>query len=212
MSRLPVSLGVMVTASLLGACAESPRPVTAVDVDATVVADAVAADATPDALAGTLCDPSAPAVPAVPMSDVAYAAWDLTDCMSEPCLCGDAAADRVRRLLACEAVGVGWYEPFGSVYLRVVGRVGEACVIDVGREIEGGLGVSRCTLPLPVAPWIGLAGALSADGSTSDVTEGIADRCVSTGGCCVLDGCPNPCTTEPACPMGRSDSCAVLPP
>lgn len=156
----------------------------------------------------SLCDPGRGPVTPVGLDDVTYTSIVRTDCLEEPCACGAAAAERVEKLLACDAIGVGWYEGLGSLYMEVVGRDDGACVIDIGVEIEGGIGHHRCRLPLPIAAWPGLAGVLT-DGRT-DPLDGIASRCESRGSCCLLDGCPNPCTEEdavPLCPMARVDRC-----
>lgn len=83
-----------------------------------------------------------------------------------------------------------------------------ACVVDVAHETEAGVGVSRCTLPLPVTPWPGLAGVLD-ENDVSDPLEGLEDRCAPIASCCILPGCPTPCDAEiPLCPMGRVDLCS----
>lgn len=154
------------------------------------------------------CDPARPPIMPVGTDDVRYTSVAAYDCLERPCLCDEGAAVRLERVLACDAVGVGWYEPFGSFYLEVVGREEGACLIDVAHETEGGVGVSRCALPLPIAPWPGLAGVLD-DADMSDPLEGIAERCARITSCCILPGCPTPCEADvPLCPMGRVDPCA----
>ncbi|MCC6625066.1 MAG: hypothetical protein IT385_27720 [Deltaproteobacteria bacterium] len=156
------------------------------------------------------CDPAYGPVTPVGTDDVTYDHVTATDCLSEPCACSDVAAERVEKLLACDAIGLGWYEGLGSVYMRVVGRDDGHCVIDVGTEVEGGVGVSRCRLPLPLTAWAGLEGALGGGGTTEPLA-GIEDRCEQILSCCVLTGCPQPCTGEeavPLCPVGRVDYCA----
>ncbi|MFO0747175.1 MAG: hypothetical protein U1F43_16150 [Myxococcota bacterium] len=182
-------------------------------VDASADAASDAADGTSSDAADTgagdagLCEPGHGPIAPVGTSDTTYTAVERTDCLSAPCTCAAGLDDRVERLLACDAIAIGWYEGLGSAYFSVAGRDGGDCLIDVGSETEGGVAVHRCRLPLPVSLWTGLMGALDEVDMTHPL-EGIEDRCTLTSSCCVLSGCPNPCTgAEPLCPSGRSDPC-----
>lgn len=167
-----------------------------------------APDTTEEVAESSPCSPTRTPVTPVGTDDVRYASVTAYDCLERPCLCDEGAAVRLERVLACDAVGVGWYEPFGSLYLAVVGREAGACLIDVAHETEGGVGVSRCALPLPIAPWPGLAGVLD-ESDMSDPLAGIVERCERITSCCILEGCPTPCEADvPLCPMGRVDPCA----
>jgi len=154
----------------------------------------------------SLCDPEHDPVTPVGIDDMTYANVTATSCMGDPCLCSDAAAARVEKLLACDQVGVGWYEGLGSVYMRVAGREDGDCLIDIAVETEGGIGINRCRLPLPIAPWVGLRGVVT-DGRTEPLA-GIEDLCERVDSCCILDGCPDPCDADvPHCPWGGVETC-----
>jgi hypothetical protein len=132
-----------------------------------------------------LCDPDADPLEPPGTDDVTYDSWTSFECMSDACLCDSAARPFLEMLLRCEAVQGGYWWGMGSVYVRVAGRSGGACLLDIGSEVEGGMAVSRCTLPLPIVAWSGL------DAPDGALLTGIEDRCESVGSCCVLDGCPD---------------------
>jgi hypothetical protein len=153
----------------------------------------------------TVCDPPLVEVAPSGTDDVVYPDSPQAPC-GEPCLCSPAARPFVEHVLACDPVTGGFWAPLGSLALRVVGREAGACVIDVGDEVEGGVVHSRCRLPLPIAPWPGIATDADPLKGDSGFLEGIADRCEVVGTCCTLPGCPDPCETTlpdvPLCPPG----------
>lgn len=171
-----------------------------------VVGDATT---TPDTDADnlSLCDPAHAPVTPVAHDDATYTNQVRHDCYDGICQCDAGQSERMRQLLACEPLGFGWYEPFGSTYLMTEGRENDKCVILVGVEVEGGIALHRCKLPFPVAPWQGLKGALD-ENEQSQPLAGIEDQCELATSCCILEGCPNPCDgTIPECPHGRIDNC-----
>jgi hypothetical protein len=152
------------------------------------------------------CDPALGPYPPVGTDNATYTEWTALTCLEDACLCTSAAGRAfVAALLACDAVSGGFWQPLGSTYLRVVGRSGGDCVVDVGSEVEGGVSLSRCTNPLPLTAWPGLA---RTDGA---VFDGFLDHCEFVGSCCLLDGCPDPCSASgldvPLCPPGAGTPC-----
>jgi hypothetical protein len=145
-----------------------------------------------------------------PEADVIYAAWEHQGCFDRPCLCSEPARPFLEEVLACGAIDGGYYWGLGSVAVRVTGRTGDDCILRVGNELEGGVTVYECVLPLPIQPWPGIA-------STDDhgfvrFLDGIEDFCTEEGECTVLGGRPNPCWEDedlaaPYCTQHSEISC-----
>ena len=138
------------------------------------------------------CDPAFGPVAPVGTSDILYPEVASQPCFEDPCsaqgcesvpsagVCGaDAPAPAlVERLLACDAIGIGWDDGLGSSFLRVRGRQDGHCLIDITTELEGGVQAYSCALPLPMSAWAGLTGVRS--GSFSNPVAGIEGLCTTT--------------------------------
>lgn len=132
------------------------------------------------------------AVPPVSLADESYDDTSQPACTEHDCLCASEAI--ATRLLSCDSVTAGYFEPLGSTAFRVMGRSGGNCILEVGREIEGGVNVYRCVLPLPMSAWAGL----QPDGG--GFLEGIFEKCELVTQCSVQVGGPNPCEMDPTHP------------
>ncbi len=162
--------------------------------------------------APAVCDPPLAEVAPSGTDDAVYADVPESRCFESTCLCGSAARSFIDDVLACNPVAGGAWGPGGSVYLRVAGREGGACVLEVGEEIEGGVKYSRCLLPLPITPWPGIATQMDSAVDGDSVLVGLDGQCETVGNCCVLPGCPGPCDTQlpdvPLCPANKpAQSC-----
>jgi hypothetical protein len=160
--------------------------------------------------ASPMCSPALTSVTPSGTADVTYTNQPVTGCFGSPCLCSPAARPFVEHVLACDPIEGGFFLGQGSDYLRVVGRKSGACIVDIGEELEEGVTYSRCTLPLPIAPWPGLA-ASDPVGLPNAFLQGIAAECQTIGQCCIEPGCPNPCDmtlpAAPVCPTLPQPSC-----
>lgn len=157
----------------------------------------------------SLCDPARrPLVTPIATDDVDYGGRNREDCYTEACQCDAAQAERLEAFLACEPMGFGWFEPFGSTYFLMEGREDGDCVFNVGRDLEGSAAIYRGAVPLPMVPWPGLAGVLD-ETLLSDPLEGIAEHCEHLGSCSLLFGMEGQCDAmvDPICPPSRVDAC-----
>lgn len=159
----------------------------------------------------SVCDPPLTEVTPTGTDDVVYADQPKNPCFVAPCLCAASARDVVEQVLACAPVTTGFWAPLGSTYLRVAGREGGACVLEVGEEVEGGVRYSRCKLPLPIEPWEGIATSADPSVDGEGLLKGITDKCELVGSCCILPGCPDPCNSTlpdaPLCPLNVFEQC-----
>jgi hypothetical protein len=152
--------------------------------------------------------------PATNGGDVTYAWADASvpNCLSEPFCQVPCAGELLAGLLACDPVQGGYFWAQGSAYIRVAGKQAGTCVYEIGVELEGTISYSRCTAPIPVAPWKGLYYVSSLSSSAEpDLTDGL-DNCQMVTMCSIPEDGPNPCdlTTvdPPECPTyGASGAC-----
>jgi hypothetical protein len=178
----------------------------------------VAPDETPDAVADvspdawtSRCDPASGPVVPTGTDDVTYPSMAPAPCFNRPCLCDRPADGFLQDLLACRPASGGIWGGQGSVYVRTTGRSGGRCLVEVSIEVEGGLSMYRCALPLPMSAWSGLGTRV--DGSDGDpgFLAGIESDCEQVGSCCTIPGCPVPCAAlempPPQCPPGSSLAC-----
>jgi hypothetical protein len=163
--------------------------------------DPDAAAAAPDASPAPLCDPSHGPVDPAGTDDVTFGEWTTYVCLQDACLCNESAEPFVAGLLACDAVQGGYWWALGSTYARVVGREGSQCIIDVAADVEGGISLWRCTLPLPLAPWPGLMSVDPNDGNGPDFFDGIESSCEMIDSCNIVKDPPG-CAGFPGCPPG----------
>ncbi len=149
--------------------------------------------------AAPLCDPAHGPVAPTPTAETSYDAWDVVPCLTQACLCSDAAEPFLDAMLRCEPVAGGFYWHFGSVGLRVLGRHADGhCRLEVAREVEGSATLWQCDLPLPASPWPGLM----ADYAEADAfLDGFPGTCSQQDNCCLLDGCPKPCDVQANWPL-----------
>ena len=156
------------------------------------------------------CDADAGPVPTAVTGDITYAEVETHPCLADACLCDDGARAFTGSLLACEPVRGGYYWAQGSATLVVVGSESGDCLIDVAREVEGGMVMLRCRLPLPLSPWPGLA----TNGETAaapNLLLGIEDRCTQTGSCNLQLGAPSYCGDLEDPPFNCADVGGTLP-
>jgi hypothetical protein len=155
---------------------------------------------------GGPCDDDPAPVPPVGTDDADYDTVVDHACASrvgdpDLCLCDAAMAPFLRSLLACEPVGGGGFWSQGSVYARAVGRRDGACRMEIGLEMEGGVQLWECALPLPIVPWSGLRTSGDTSMGAPSFLTGIEADCAPAGSCCLLEGCPGFCpATAPVCP------------
>lgn len=157
-----------------------------------------------------LCDVDAGPVPTPVTGDVTYGQVETYPCFLDACMCDESARGFTGRLLACEAVRGGYYWAQGSTTVTVVGSEAGECVLDVAREVEGGVSMLRCRLPLPLSPWPGLATG-GAGETAPDLLLGIQDRCVQIGSCNFIFGAPNFCDDLEDPPFVCPDAQGTLP-
>ncbi|MBL8678800.1 MAG: hypothetical protein JNK05_06525 [Myxococcales bacterium] len=161
--------------------------------DSMVPADAT----TPDATASR-CDPTQPRVEPTSYDDVTYA-WATTrrvPCLAEACLCesrSPAASALLTDVLRCDPIAGGYYWGQGSATLLVRGRRERRCVIEVFQELEGGGTISRCEVPLPMAPWSGLRTNGDTTMGGQSLLAGIESYCTTVGTCSLVVGSGAPC-------------------
>ncbi|MES1205582.1 MAG: hypothetical protein ABUS79_06555 [Pseudomonadota bacterium] len=129
-----------------------------------------------------LCQSTAPVAPVATIG--AYAQWRPFACSgvgnnaARPC----ALPALFDGLLSCDAVSFERMDGLGIELMRVAERRATTCVFDYWSRGDGAGRRLVCELPLPLRPWVGLAGTRSIF-SVAGLVDGIQPSCTTVATC-----------------------------
>ncbi len=216
----------LVSTSFAIGCADTPA-VNPAPQDATVPTDSGVPDAAthpdgdvPTSDATTLisrCDPAQSRLEPVGFDDATYSLASTTriGCFDHPCVC-DPMHPEARRfvegVLRCDNVAGGYYWGQGSGTIRVRGRSGRNCQLDVMMETEGGARRYQCSVPMPIVSWSGLMTSGDTTMGGVSLISGIESYCTESASCSLIPGLGTACGSDVVqCETLGTNRCSAAP-